>query len=98
MERLGPLWLKDKCLLGIAVGPDEEGLIWEWGARRHPSESETNRPNEWWVATDEDKYIYNSSNKNVLDEESCLRDIKAWIENYHFECEMAASQNRVYRV
>lgn len=87
-----------KCLLGIAVGPDEEGLIWEWGARRHPSESETNRPNEWWVATDEDKYIYNSSNKNVLDEESCLRDIKAWIENYHFECEMAASQNRVYRV
>ena len=73
-----------KCLFGIAVGPDEDGLVWEWGARRHPSEHETNVPSGWWVAVDDEEYIYNCS-KDVLDEDACIRDLKNWMERYQFE-------------
>ena len=74
-----------KCLFGIAVGPDEGKLLWEWGARRHPSESETNTPGGWWVEIEGDEGIYNC--KNVLDEEACINDLRKWMEQYHFEAQ-----------
>ncbi len=75
---------KVKCLLGIAVGQEGDEVVWEWGARRHPAEVETNTPNGWWVASEDDQYIYNSCNGS-LDEEICLQNLKQWMSQYCFE-------------
>lgn len=75
---------KVKCLLGIAVCQEDNELIWEWGARRHPIEAETNRPNEWWVISGDDQYVCNSS-KDSLNEDVCVNELKKWMAQYQFE-------------
>ena len=74
---------KVKCLFGVAVGQEGDELVWEWGARRHPMETETNQPNGWWVVTGEESCIYDNS-ENELDAENIYEDLKKWKKQYLF--------------
>lgn len=73
---------KVKCLLGIAVGQEDDRVVWEWGARRHPSECETNTPQGWWIVNENDQYIYKSSETPSI--EACVKDLVEWGQTYSF--------------